>query len=56
MFAYVKTQKLTPNEVLEVFELLKSVIGVENIDKSNFQVSFDMFSYHLKHFYDMSAY
>ena len=40
LFVYVEVQKLTPNEVFEVFDVLKKAINTEITDKSNFQVSF----------------
>ena len=41
LYGYVEVQKLRPNKVFEVFEVLKKAINAENTDKSNFQVSFN---------------
>ena len=40
LYVYIRIQKLTPNEVFEVFDVLKKAINTEITDKSNFQVSF----------------
>ena len=44
LYGYVEVQKLRPNKVFEVFEVLKKAINAENTDKSNFQVSFNKIS------------